>query len=133
MRICISVCLIFLAVYSVSCTSPPTRRPIPDRPLIAGQILGVPNDEVVTIRVRALAGHEVLWMTQLGSGSWKVVITEAGGVDYIVTAEAKNYVSQPVSYTVHISGDTAYVMRNGQVTGEEAIHLDFHFVPKESP
>jgi len=48
-------------------------------------------------------------------------------------AEAEGYMSQPIGYTIHISGDTAYVVRNGQVTDEEAIHLDFHFVPKDSP
>ncbi|MCL6543513.1 MAG: hypothetical protein K6T87_23485 [Roseiflexus sp.] len=53
--------------------------------------------------------------------------------NYVVTAEAEGYVSKPISYTIHISGDTAYLVRNGQVTNEEAIHLDFHFMPKDSP
>jgi hypothetical protein len=109
-----------------------TKQPIPDRPLIGGQILDLPNDVAVTIRVHTLAGREVRWREQLGPGSWKVVITKAGGVDYVVTAEAEGYISQPISYTIHISGDTAYVVRDGQVTDEEAIHLDFHFVPKVS-
>jgi len=60
-------------------------------------------------------------------------VTEASGLDYIVTAEAEGYISQPISYTIHISGDTAYVVRDGQVTDEEAVHLDFLFVPKDSP
>jgi hypothetical protein len=60
-------------------------------------------------------------------------VTEASGLDYIVTAEAEGYISQPISYTIHISGDTAYVVREGQVTNEEAVHLDFHFIPKDSP
>lgn len=133
MRIYVSIFLIFLAVCSSSCTTSPVKQPIPDRPLIGGQILGLPNDVVVTIRVHTLAGREVVWGTRLGPGSWKFVITKASGVDYVVTAEAEDYVSQPVSYTIHISGDTAYVVRDGQVTDEEAVRLDFHFVPKDSP
>ncbi len=133
MRICISVFLAFLAVCSVSCTTPATRQPIPERPLIGGQISGLPNDVAATIRVYTLAGQEVLWGKQLGAGSWKVVITEAGGVDYVVTAEAERYISQPISYTIHISGDTAYVVYDSEVTDEEALHLDFHFMPEHSP
>jgi len=83
--------------------------------------------------VYTLAGQEVLWGKQLGAGSWKVVITEAGGVDYVVTAEAERYISQPISYTIHISGDTAYVVYDSEVTDEEALHLDFHFMPEHSP
>jgi len=60
-------------------------------------------------------------------------VTEAGGLDYIVTTEVEGYISQPISYTIHISGETAYVVRNGRVTNEEAVHLDFHFVPKDLP
>jgi len=60
-------------------------------------------------------------------------VHKAGGFDYIVTAEAEGYISQPISYTIHINGDTAYVVRDGQVTDEEAVHLDFHFVLKDSP
>ena len=131
MRICI---LAFLAIFLVSCTTPaiPAKQPIPSRPLIGGQISGLSNDVTVTIHVRTLSGQEVLWGKQSGTGSWKVVITKAGGADYVVTAEAEGYVSQPVSYTIHISGNTAYVVRNGQLTDEEAVHLDFRFVRKDS-
>ena len=62
----------------------------------------------------------------------KAIVHKAGGFDYIVTAEAEGYISQPISYTIHISDDTVYVVRDGQVTDEEAIHLDFHFVPKDA-
>lgn len=133
MRLYVLVFLIFLAAFSVSCTISVDKQPIPDRPLIGGQVLDLPNDVAVTIRVHTLAGREVRRIEQLGPGSWKVVITKAGGVDYVVTAEAEGNVSKPISYTIHISGDTAYLVRNGQVTDEEAIHLDFHFVPKGSP
>jgi len=85
------------------------------------------------MRVHTLAGREVGRREQLGPGSWKIVITKAGGVDYVVTTEAEGYVSQPIIYTIHISGDTAYVVRDGQVTDEEAVQLDFHLVPMEAP
>ena len=133
MRIYGSIFLIFLAACLVGCTTSPTKQPIPDRPLIGGQILDLPNDVAVTIRVHTLAGREVRWREQLGAGSWEVVITKAGSADYVVTAEAEGYISQPISYTIHISGDTAYVVRNSQATDEAAVHLDFHFVPKDSP
>ena len=64
---------------------------------------------------------------------WQAIVHKAGGFDYIVTAEAGGYISQPISYTIHTNGDIAYVVRDGQVTDEEAVHLDFHFVPKDSP
>ncbi|HOT91075.1 MAG TPA: hypothetical protein PLN71_05780 [Anaerolineae bacterium] len=133
MRIYVSIFLIFLAVCSVSCTTSTNKQPIPDRPLIGGQILDLPNDVAVTIRVHTLTEREVRRREQLGPGSWEVVITEAGGVDYVVTAEAGGYISQPISYTIHISGDTAYVVCDGEVTDEEALHLDFDFVSEHSP
>lgn len=133
MRISVLILLLALAVCTVSCTTPVTKLPIPDRPFIGGQISGLPRNATVTIRVRTLARREVGRREQPGPGSWKIVITKAGGVDYVVTAEAEGYVSQPISYTIHLNGDTAYVARDGQVTDEEAIHLDFHFVPKNSP
>jgi hypothetical protein len=52
------------------------------------------------------------------------------GVDYIVTADADGYVSAPVSYTIHLEGLAAYLVENGQLTDQEASHLDFHFEPK---
>jgi len=133
MRLYVLVSLIFLAAFSVSCTISVDKQPIPDRPLIGGQVLDLPNDVAVTIRVYTLAGREVRRIEQMGPGSWQVVITKTGGVDYVITAEAEGYVSQPDSYTVHIRGDTAYVVHDGQVTDEEATHLDFHFIPKASP
>jgi len=133
MRIYVSIFLIFLVVCSVSCTASTNKQPIPDRPLVGGRILDLPNDIAVTIRVHTLTEREVRRREQLGPGSWEVVITEAGGVDYVVTAEAKGYISQPISHTVHISDDTAYVVRNGEVTDEEALHLDFYFTPEPSP
>ena len=133
MRIYHFMLLAILAALTVSCASlaVPTKQPIPVRPSIGGEISGLPDNVTVTIRVRTLGGQEVLWGKQPGTGSWKVAITKAGGVDYAVTAEAEKYVSQPVSYIIHISDDTAYLVRDGQVSNEEAIHLDFHFVRKD--
>jgi len=133
MRIYVLILLLALAVCTVSCTTPVTKLPMPDRPFIGGQISGLPRNATVTMRVHTLAGREVGRREQLGPGSWKIVITKAGGVDYVVTTEAEGYVSQPISYTIHISGDTAYVVRDGQVTDEEAVQLDFHLVPMEAP
>lgn len=132
MRIYHFIFLALFAALSVSCASlaVPTKQPIPVRPSIGGEISGLPDNVTVTIHVRTLGGQEVLWGKQLGNGSWKVAITKAGGTDYSVTVEAEKYVSQPVSYIIHISDDTAYLVRDGQVSGEEAIHLDFHFVPQ---
>jgi len=109
------------------------KQPEPSRPLISGQFLGLPNDRLVTFYVRTPEGWEALWGTTPQGGYWEAVVTTASGADYIVTAEAEGYVSQPISYTIHISGDTAYVVREGQITDEEALHLDFHFVLKDSP
>ncbi len=110
-----------------------SKQPEPSRPRIAGQFSGLPANALVTITIRTPLGRKAVSGTRRGNTFWESVVTEASGVDYIVTAEAEGYVSQPISYTIHISGDTAYVVRDGQVTDEEAIHLDFHFVPKDSP
>ncbi len=133
MRGYVYVVLILFAVCTVSCSVPARRQPIPDRPVIGGQISDVSDDAIVNIRVLTLAGEWVLRGTRMGSGPWRFVGMHAGSADYVVTAEAEGYVSQPISYTIHISGDTAYMVRNGQVTKEEAVHLDFRFVPKDSP
>jgi hypothetical protein len=75
----------------------------------------------------------VIWGGAKSGHPWQITVNKAEGLNYVITAEAGGYVSQPVSYTIHISADTAYIVRNGQVTDDEAIHLDFHFVPKGSP
>lgn len=133
MRIHHLVLLVICAALSVSCASltVPTKQPVPVQPSIGGEISGLPDDVNVTIRVRTLGGQEVLRGKQPGMGSWKVAVTKAGGVDYVVTAEVEKYVSRPASYIIHVSDDTAYLVRDGQVSNEEAIHLDFHFVRKD--
>lgn len=121
---------------SVTPTVVPTttlRQPEPQRPLIGGQFSGFVDDTLVIIHVRTLSGWDALWGTRRGNGPWMSVVTEASGVDYVVTAEAEGYVSNPPSYTIHLSGTTAYVVEGGQVTAEEALHLDFHFEPNVLP
>lgn len=111
----------------------PPKQPEPSRPLVRGEILGLPDGTTVTIHIRTPKGREAYTVGGPSPGPWEAVVTEASGLDYIVTAEAEEYISQPISYTIHISGDTAYVVRDSQVTDEEAVHLDFYFVPKDSP
>lgn len=110
----------------------PPKQPEPSRPRIAGRFLGLPDNVLVTFYVRTPTGRKAVWGTRPDGGLWEAIVAVGEG-DYVVTAEAEGYVSQPVSYTIHISGDTAYVVRDGQVTDEEATHLDFHFIPKASP
>lgn len=111
----------------------PQKQPEPSQPLVRGRISGLPGGTIVTIHIRTPKGQEAYTVGGPSPGPWEAVVTEASGLDYIVTAEAEGYVSQPVSYTIHMSGDTAYVVRDSQVTDEEAVHLDFHFVPKDAP
>jgi len=111
----------------------PTKQPEPGRPLVRGQIAGVADDVLVTIHVHTPSRWEAGTFTRLGSGLWQAVVTEASGVDYIVTAEAEGYVSTPISYTIHLSGMVAYMVEGGQITTNEALHLDFHFEPAGPP
>lgn len=133
---------LFLIV--VSCTAVPLPRPTvtseippkqpePTRPLVRGEISGLPDGTTVTIHIRTPKGRETYTVEGPSPGPWEAVVTEASGRNYVVTAEAEEYVNQPISYTIHISGDTAYVVRDGRVTDEEAVHLDFNFVQKDSP
>jgi len=69
-------------------------------------------------------------VTRRGNGEWETVVTDASGVDYIVTAEVEGYVSDPISYTLHLEGMKVYLVNNGEITDKEAINLDFHFEPK---
>lgn len=142
MRFVLLVILVMmvLLLLVVGCTPSPTatptsplKQPEPQRPLIGGQISGILNGALVTIRVHTPSGWEARTITRLGSGAWESVVTEASGVDYVVIAEAESYASNPISYTIHLSGTAAYVVREGQVTTQEASNLDFQFVPEHSP
>lgn len=106
------------------------KQPEPSRPRIEGDISGVQIGTLVTIHVRTPNGWEARTVKGPFPGRWESVVTEASGADYIVTAEAEGYVSQPISYTIRLIGDIAYIVRDGQVTDEEALHLNFDFVAK---
>lgn len=123
---------VLLAVMAGGCTAPP-KQPEPQRPRIEGQFSGLPDDTLVTIHICTLSGWEAVWGTRRGNGPWESVVTDASDVDYVVTAEVEGYVSSPLSYTIHLSGTTAYVVKDGQITSNEALHLDFHFKPVDSP
>jgi hypothetical protein len=121
-----------LAIIAGCCTSP-SKQPEPQRPRIGGQFSGLPDDALVTIHICTPSGWEAVWGTRRGNGPWESVVTDASGVDYVVTAEAEGYVTDPISYTIHLSGTTAYVVEDGQITSNEALYLDFDFKPVGSP
>jgi len=124
--------MLFVLIVGGCAVTPVTKQPEPQRPLFQGMISGLSDDVLVTIRISdAFSGREVNRGTRPGNGLWEAVVTSTG-VDYIVTAEAEGYISSPLSYTVHISDDIAYVVE-GQATTNEALHLDFHFEPISLP
>lgn len=140
MRVSLILATTLLAFMMGSCTVIPTatptrirtKQPEPGRPLVQGQIAGVADDVLVTIHVHTPSRWEAGTFTRLGNGPWQAVMTDSDA-DYIVTAEAEGYVSTPVSYTIHLSGMVAYMVEGGQITTNEALHLDFHFEPAGSP
>ena len=143
MRVSILLMIMLLGMITVSCTvipapistatpSIPTRQPIPGQPLVKGQLSGLPNNILATIYVRSPSGQVVLW-GERGNGAWEFVVTEADGANKIISAEAKGYVSQPISYTINVSGTTAYLVEGGQITDKEAMNLDFHFASVSPP
>jgi hypothetical protein len=134
------IVILLLTIVVVGCRVTPTttpnptatslqKQPEPNRPLILGQISGVFDDTLITIHVQTLKGWEARSITRQGDGIWESIVTDASGIDYIVTAEAYGYTSVPISYTIHLEGMTAYMVEDGQITTKEAVHLDFHFNP----
>jgi hypothetical protein len=95
-----------------------------------GDVTGIPADVLITIHVKSVSGREAGAATMKGSGIWQAVVTDASGLDYIITADAEGLVSDPISYTIHLDGQTAYLVVDGHVTDQEAIDLDFDFKPK---
>jgi len=117
--------------------SAPVKRIPPSAP-VKGLILGLKSkDDLVTFHTYdTYTGKEKSWGTHQGNGPWESWISSAGEVArsgyYTITAEAEGYTVQPESYIIRIIGDydTAYVVSDNE-TGEEALHLDFHFIPDE--
>ena len=136
--------IMLLAVFLVSCQGVPfetltptyilsTKAPEPTKPVIGGEIFGVLNNTIVYIRVYLPDGWQQSWGTRPGNGSWQAVVTEAGGIDYIVTAEAEGFICTPASYSIRLVGLSAYLVEDGHLTTIEALHLDFHFEPIGTP
>lgn len=97
--------------------------------IIGGRISGVPDDLPVTIIQYSVdKGMPYGVTTWYGSVSWQGNLRRSAGVVYTIKAEAAGYVGTPVSYTIQISGTKAYLVTGGQVSAEEALHLDFNFV-----
>jgi hypothetical protein len=83
-------------------------------------------DDLVTGHVFAADGSEVADFTRMGNGRWEGVIHHSG--EYTITAEAEGYISHPASYKIWVEGETTYVLTNDEI-GEEALHIDFQFLP----
>lgn len=112
--------------------SAPYKQPAPTKPLVSGLISGLLSpDDLVMIHIYKETGREKGFLTGKGISSWEATITDPGESEYYtITAEAEGYKAQPESYMIRIKGDTAYVVSNNE-TGEEALHLDFQFIPEE--
>ena len=106
------------------------KQPEPQQPLIFGDISGVPDGILVSVHMQTTKGWEAVIVNREGSGKWETVVTDASGVDYIVTAEAPDFVSTPISYSIHLEDMKVYLVDNGKVTNKEAVNLDFHFEPR---
>ena len=94
-----------------------------------GRMTGLSDNTIITFRITTLDGDEILWGTRPGEGPWEAILSNArDDEDYIVSVAANGYESEPVSYTIHIDELTAYVIEDGEITNQEAEHIDFHFV-----
>lgn len=137
-KLCLVITILFITLVGAGCTKvrvkTPTimptifqKQPVSQRPLIQGQFSGLPENPLITIYIRTTHGQETQWGTRLGNGPWESVIPNNPDIDYIITAEVEGYQSTPTSYSIHVEGTTAFLIENGQVTTNEALHLDFHF------
>jgi hypothetical protein len=109
----------------------PHSRPEPHEPIVTGTYSGLSDNELVRLYIRGTGGIQG---TQRGNGSWEAVISNAmDGEQYVVTVEVEGYVSLPGSYTIIVQGKKAYIVKDGQITSEEAKKLDFHFTPLATP
>jgi hypothetical protein len=100
------------------------KRPEPHTPLVKGRFSGLPDNTLVTIRIATPSGQEVQWGTRRGNGAWEAVLPEKPDVDYIVTAEAAGYISNPINYPIHVDEIGLVRSRDGSVA-----ELDFDFQP----
>jgi hypothetical protein len=100
--------------------------------IIQGRLKNLPDDVVIRTMVCNLDGDAHFGpMRWTGEGVWSSNLRNSPGKVFEVTAEAEGYTSVPLSYTIQVSGAKAYVVVDGQLTPDEANHLDFHFEKKE--
>lgn len=112
-------------------TIPFRKQPEPREPLIQGSFSGLADEELITLQIQGVGGQSG---KRHGNGLWESVISNAReGERYVITAEVPGYQSSPAHYTVVISGRKAYMVKDGQVTSEEATKLEFQFTPIITP
>jgi len=108
-------------------------RPEPQEPHIFVSFTGLDDSNLVRIYFRTLSGETPLTGSHPGNGELRVVLPDRQGIIYGVTAEAKGYVSDPISYTIQLNGEIFYIVENGQVTSNEPSVLKFQFTPIFTP
>lgn len=110
------------------------KQPEPGTPIIRGEFFGLPDETLVTIRVRSQTGDEILRGTRRGYEAWETVISNARESEfYTIFAEAEDFRSVPENYTIFVKEKVAYIVEEDTITTEEALHLDFQFEPTEQP
>lgn len=108
-------------------------RPEPQEPHINVSFTGFDESAIGYVYFRTLSGHVPVWGSRPGNGEKIVVLPERQGEIYIVTAEAEGYVSDPISYTIQLSDDAFYMVKDGQITSIEVSNLKFQFKPIITP
>lgn len=96
--------------------------------IVGGQLENLPDDVDALITIHNLDGDNhfgpLVWLL---NEKWYYKLGNSSGKLYSVTIEADGYVSVPFSYTIQVSGDKTYILSGGEITTNEATHLDFHF------
>jgi hypothetical protein len=112
---------------------PEPHRPEPQEPQIVVSFSGLNDDTLAKIFFRTLSGDEPLRGSHPGNGEMDVILPEKLGAKYIVAAEAEGYVSNPISYTIQISGTLVYMVEDNQIAPNEVLELEFQFEPIDTP
>jgi len=112
---------------------PEPHRPEPHEPQIVVSFSGLKDDTLARIFFRTPSGDEPLRGSHPGNGEMDVILPEQQGTKYIVIAEAEGYVSNPISYTIQISGTLVYPVENSQIASSEVLILEFQFEPISTP
>jgi hypothetical protein len=135
LTILILTIILCFALSTTSCNSGPDgpKRTIPKFLSIKTSVSGLKDGTVlVTTHIYDKdTGKENIESKRSGNGLSEIAIREPKeGHVYTIIAEAEGYKVQPESYMIRIKDDRAYFVSNSEI-GEEAIHLDFQFVPEE--